>query len=116
MCFTISHEFTVTEEKIRQYALLTGDDNPIHLDQAEAERQGFQAPIAHGLLTMGLVMNMTSRFTEKGMHVSDYEIRFLKPVYKDETVEVSAEVETLESQVQLKITGGKVQGSVVLEE
>ncbi|WP_307067656.1 MaoC family dehydratase [Alkalibacillus filiformis] len=116
MCFRISHEFTVTEEKIRQYALLTGDDNPIHLEREEAERQGFQAPIAHGLLTMGLVMDMTSRFTQEGMRISDYEVRFIKPVYKDEAIEISAKVEASESQVQLKITGEKVQGLVVLEE
>lgn len=114
MCILITHKITITEEKVRQYALLSGDDNPIHLDQTEAMRQGFQAPITHGLLTMGLVMNIASRFTEKGMSITTYEMRFLKPVYMDETIEIAGEAENMGSHVHLKITGEKVKGFLVL--
>ena len=54
MCVGISCSITLTEEKIKQYAFLSGDVNPIHLDSKEAKRFGFKAPIAHGMLTMGL--------------------------------------------------------------
>ena len=46
----------------------------IHLDQEEAERYGFKAPIAHGMLTMGITSEIASSFTEQGMRISKYEM------------------------------------------
>ncbi|UOQ50417.1 MaoC family dehydratase [Gracilibacillus caseinilyticus] len=104
----------MTKERVRQYAFLSGDDNPIHLDESAAVRQGFPAPIAHGLLTMGLVMSIASPFTEKGMSISTYVMRFLKPVYVDETIEITAEVVHMGNCIHLKITGEKVRGSLIM--
>ncbi|MDP4107215.1 MAG: MaoC family dehydratase [Bacillota bacterium] len=91
MCVRISRTFTITEEKINQYACLSGDFNPIHLNQKEAERAGFPAPIAHGMLTMGLALEITSFFTEKGLKISTYDMQFLKPVFRNDTIHIVAE-------------------------
>ncbi|GGC78041.1 hypothetical protein GCM10007216_05730 [Thalassobacillus devorans] len=114
MCFRTSHKITVTKEMIKQYANLSNDTNPIHFNYKEAVQQGFQAPIAHGLLTMGLVMNVTNRFTEKGMRIKDYDMQFLKPVYQDETINITAEAEKKRNHIHLKLMGKQVKGSVVL--
>lgn len=90
MCVRISRTFTITEEKINQYACLSGDLNPIHLNQKEAERAGFPAPIAHGMLTMGLTLDITSFFTEKGLKISSYDMQFLKPVFRNDTLHIVA--------------------------
>ncbi len=91
MCVGISCSITLTEEKITQYAFLSGDFNPIHLDQEEAERCGFKAPIAHGMLTMGLTLEITSGYTQQGMRVSAYEMQFLKPIFQNDTIEIVVE-------------------------
>ncbi|WP_416829259.1 MaoC family dehydratase [Ectobacillus polymachus] len=90
MCVRISRTFTITEEKINQYACLSGDLNPIHLNQKEAERAGFPAPIAHGMLTMGLTLEITSFFAEKGLRISSYDMQFLKPVFRNDTIRIVA--------------------------
>ena len=73
----LSGSITLTEEKIKQYAVLSGDYNQIHLNQEAAESYGFKVPIAHGMLTMGLALEIVSTFIEKGMTISTYEMQFL---------------------------------------
>lgn len=75
-----------------QYASLSGDFNPIHLYQDEAERSGFKAPIAHGMLTMGLSLDIVSSFTKKGMMVFTFQMQFLKPIYMNDTIHLVAKI------------------------
>lgn len=106
MCVGISCSITLIEEKIKQYALFSGDFNPIHLDQEEAERFGFKAPIAHGMLTMGLTLEIASRFTEEGMRVSAYEMQFLKPVFQNDTIHIVVEeIKRANDSIYLGIVG-----------
>ena len=101
MCIRINRTYTITEEKIKQYAALSGDFNRIHLDQKEAERYGFKAPIAHGMLTMSLIFDISTVFIEKGMRVSSYEMQFLKPVFMNSTIQVTAEIKQQENDLTL---------------
>ena len=48
-------ECTVTRETIAQFAEITGDDNPPHVDEAYASEGVFGEPVAHGVLTAGVV-------------------------------------------------------------
>jgi 3-hydroxybutyryl-CoA dehydratase len=44
---------TVTESDINIFADVTGDKNPVHLDEAYAAKTIFKTRIAHGMLTAG---------------------------------------------------------------
>jgi 3-hydroxybutyryl-CoA dehydratase len=44
---------TVTEADINTFAEVTGDKNPVHLDEAYAAKTIFKTRIAHGMLTAG---------------------------------------------------------------
>lgn len=46
----------VTQADIDVYADLTGDDNPIHVDAEAAARSVYGRRIAHGMLTLSLVV------------------------------------------------------------
>ena len=46
---------TVKEDDIELFAKATGDFNPVHLDQAYAEKTFFKGRIAHGLLSLGFI-------------------------------------------------------------
>lgn len=50
-----SYTRTVTAEDIIQFADVTGDRNPVHLDADYAAQTLFKAPIAHGMLTAGYI-------------------------------------------------------------
>lgn len=106
MSVGVSCSITITEEKIKQYAFLSGDFNQIHLDHEEAKRFGFKAPIAHGMLTMGLALEIASSFTQKGMRISEYEMQFIKPVFQSDTIDiVLEEIKRDDNSIFLKIEG-----------
>jgi 3-hydroxybutyryl-CoA dehydratase len=46
---------TITDQDILAFAEVTGDKNPVHLDESYASTTMFKGRIAHGMLTAGLV-------------------------------------------------------------
>jgi 3-hydroxybutyryl-CoA dehydratase len=50
-----SYARTVSEADILGFAEVTGDKNPVHLDAEFAAKTMFKTPIAHGMLTAGLI-------------------------------------------------------------
>ncbi len=76
---TITRVFT--QEDVRQFALLVGDSNPIHLDPTAAAAAGFPQIICHGILVGSLFSNIM------GMHLPGPQsvylqqtLNFVKPV------------------------------------
>ena len=46
---------TVTETDIVQYSQISGDDNPLHVNEEFAKQTIFKGRIAHGMLTCGYI-------------------------------------------------------------
>jgi 3-hydroxybutyryl-CoA dehydratase len=55
--------YDITEEAVQQFAKLTGDLNPLHMDEAYADTTLFKGRIAHGLLCTSLFSQLV------GMHL-----------------------------------------------
>lgn len=86
---------TITEKDINDFAGVTGDFNPVHLDQAYAEKTIFKGRIAHGLLSVGLLSAVLGNILPgHGTIYISQEIKFLAPVRMGDTI--TAEVEVLE--------------------
>ncbi len=49
-----SHKTVITEQMVKLYAALTGDENPIHVDKATGKQSIFGVNIAHGMLVGSL--------------------------------------------------------------
>ena len=45
-----SNEFSFTQKDVNEFAKLTGDTNPLHLDSTYAAQTAFKKPIIHGML------------------------------------------------------------------
>jgi 3-hydroxybutyryl-CoA dehydratase len=82
----------ITLDDIEAYAKLTGDTNPVHLDEEVAGRTRFNGRIAHGLLGAGLISAVlgTKLPGPGGIYLSQ-TLKFHKPVYPGD--EITAEVE-----------------------
>jgi 3-hydroxybutyryl-CoA dehydratase len=85
---------TVTEADIVNFAGLSGDFNPIHLDHAFAKTTVFRRPIAHGLLVQAIgsglgVMFPTMR-TLAFLSMKDWYFR--EPVFIGDTIHIKARV------------------------
>jgi 3-hydroxybutyryl-CoA dehydratase len=84
---------TITETDINDFAKVTGDFNPVHLDQAYAEKTIFKGRIAHGLLSVGLVSNVLGNILPgHGTIYLSQEVRFLAPVRIGDTITARVEV------------------------
>ena len=45
-------EFSITQDMVNEFAKLSGDNNPIHLDEDYAAKTRFKKPIVHGLFSV----------------------------------------------------------------
>jgi 3-hydroxybutyryl-CoA dehydratase len=84
---------TIAETDINDFARVTGDFNPVHLDQAYAEKTIFKGRIAHGLLSVGLLSNILGNILPgHGTIYLSQEVRFLAPVRIGDTITARVEV------------------------
>jgi 3-hydroxybutyryl-CoA dehydratase len=90
----ISPARTITETDVVNFAGLTGDYDPLHVDHEHARNTPFGRPIAHGLLGMSLVAGLGSHspWMRTAAFVRIIDWKFLKPIYIGDTVHVETEV------------------------
>src|SRR5262245_26724200 len=85
---------TVTEADIVNFAGMTGDYNPLHVDHEFVKNTPFGRPIAHGLLGLSWVAGLGSfspcMRTAAFVRICDW--RFLKPIFVGDTVHVRTEI------------------------
>ena len=71
---------------------ITGDFNPIHVDEQYAKQTRWQGRIAHGLLVASMVtQTLSSLLGEGAVHVSQ-EVAFVAPVHIGDSITVVSEV------------------------
>lgn len=96
----------ITEEAILQYADVSKDPNPIHLDQAAALAVGLPKKIAYGMLTMALSTKLITPYLRDGWFVSSHEAKMLLPVFVNETIVIKLDfIEQTNRILIFKITG-----------
>ena len=72
---------TVTEADIAAFAVVSGDDNPLHLDEAYAAATPFKGRIAHGMLAAGyLSAVLGTQLPGPGSVYLTQSLRFRRPV------------------------------------
>ena len=78
---------TITDEDVRTFADLTGDHNPVHLDDSYASGTRFGRRIAHGMLTASLISSvLANHLPGRGTVYLSQSLKFVAPVYLDDTV------------------------------
>jgi len=83
----------ITESVVNDFAKVIGDFNPIHTDQAYAEKTIFKGRIAHGAFSIGLFSNILGNLLPgHGTIYLSHEIRFLAPVRIGDTITAKVEV------------------------
>ena len=84
---------TITEADIMAYAGLSGDFNPVHVDDEYAKTTRFGSRIAHGLLTTGLISNVLGmKLPGPGSIYLSQTLKFTAPVRIGDTVTATVEV------------------------
>ena len=116
----------IGDDQFRAFADMTGDDHPIHYDDAYAAKTRFGKRLAHGLLVMSMTAlgaTPMSRQIEDAMVAFVEEgARFLKPVFVNDTLTSRFEVEAIDPKpargvalVRFKVSLSNDRNEVVLE-
>lgn len=114
-----SYTKTITDEDVRLYAQVSGDHNPLHLDDAFAAATPFGRRVAHGMLSASLFSTILGTMLpgEGSIYLSQ-ELKFVKPVYPGDTVTATATVSHLypeKNRVVLDTVAVNQHGEVVVK-
>ena len=107
----------ITENDVKEFATITGDCAPIHLDDNFARETAFRSRIVHGMFTAGLISAALSKFPGVIIYLSQ-GLHFLKPVRIGDNIEAIVEVlEKIDgrSELQLKTACKNEKNEVVIE-
>lgn len=103
---TASFSKTITEADVYQFAGITGDFNPLHVNAEFARHSRFGERIAHGMLTAGLISTVLGmRLPGPGAIFLGQTLKFLKPVRFGDTITAKAEVLTYRSDKRILTLG-----------
>lgn len=76
-------DFALSRDTLVRYAGASGDFNPIHYRDDVAASVGLPGVLAHGMLTMGFAVQPVVDWLGADGYVSDYQVRFTRPVVVD---------------------------------
>lgn len=96
----VSFTKTVTDDDVVAFARVTGDDQPLHLDDAFAARTRFKKRIAHGMLSAGFISAALGTKLAPGYVVVylSQQIRFRLPVNIGDTITAVIEVTAIDDE------------------
>jgi 3-hydroxybutyryl-CoA dehydratase len=83
---------TMTAVDVDAFGRLSGDLNPLHMDEEFAARTPFKRRVVHGLLTGALVSTTHTQLTGPGFAYVGQELKFLGPVFIGDTLDVEVTV------------------------
>ncbi|MCF8083321.1 MAG: MaoC family dehydratase [Deltaproteobacteria bacterium] len=90
---TASFSKTITETDICLFAGISGDFNPLHMNEVYAKQTSFKARIAHGALTQGLIAPVLGmKLPGLGTVVVEISCRFKAPTFFNDTITATATV------------------------
>jgi 3-hydroxybutyryl-CoA dehydratase len=94
-----SYERTVSEEDIVRFAEVSGDDNPVHLDEEFASKTLFKGRIAHGMLGAGFISTVVgTKLPGNGSIYISQSLKFRAPVRIGDTVVTTATVKSIDKE------------------
>jgi 3-hydroxybutyryl-CoA dehydratase len=116
---------TLSDKHFAAFAAMTGDAHPLHYDADYARDRGWDAPLAHGLLLLGLcalgAAPLSQELTDSMIAMLGNEARYKRPAFVGDTVTPQFTVVAVEPKdeargiVRLAITLHNQRGEVVLE-
>ena len=113
-----SYTKTVTEADIVKFAEVSGDNNPVHLDEAFAQTTMFKGRIAHGMLSAGFISTVIgTKLPGSGTIYMSQTLRFKAPVRIGDTVTATCTITEVIAEKRRAVlnTVCKVGDTVVIE-
>ncbi len=109
----------ITEQDVNDFARVTGDENPIHLDENYAKHSIFKRRVVHGILQAGLISAVLGmKLPGPGSIYREQTLTFRKPAFLGDTLTATVEIVEIKEKIGLlllKSTVTNQDGIVLLE-
>jgi 3-hydroxybutyryl-CoA dehydratase len=110
---------TITDADVMAFATLTGDFNPVHVDESAAAASPFGSRIAHGMLTASLFSTLLAmHLPGAGSIYLSQSVQFLRPVKLGDTITARVEITAIDAakrRVSLATTIRNARGKTVVD-
>lgn len=83
---------SITDEMVRKFADMSGDHNPIHLDEEYAAKTRYKRRIAHGMICGALISRALAHELGLGGIYLSQNLKFIHPVFIGDTIDVELKV------------------------
>lgn len=94
---SVSCSRLITDQMVREFSELSGDSNPVHLNEEYAAGTRFKRRIAHGLMSASFFSSLFgTKMPGEGCVYASQSLRFRRPVYIGDTVEATVTVRSVD--------------------
>lgn len=98
----IQHTYKVTPEVYYSFQRCSNDYNPLHTDEAFAERMGFRGRVMYGNILNAFVSHFVGMLLpSREVMIQSQDISYRKPVYLNDEIMLKSEVETVSEAVDI---------------
>ena len=92
-----SYSQTITDADVKDFSGISGDKNPVHMDEIYAKESRFGKRIAHGMLSSSFFSALFgTKLPGQGCVYVAQSLKFRKPVYIGDTVTATVEVTSID--------------------
>jgi len=94
---SVSYSQTITDVDVKSFAGISGDHNPVHIDDEYASKSRYKKRIAHGLISGSFFSALFgTKLPGPGCVYVQQTFNFKKPVYLGDTVTATAKVTSID--------------------
>ncbi|MFH2058470.1 MAG: MaoC family dehydratase [Pseudomonadota bacterium] len=106
---TFSFQKTIDESDLTKFAQLSGDSNPLHMNDSFAKKQGFKGRVVYGLLLSSFFSKLVGMYLPgKKALLHSVNTRFLSPAYINDTIIVSAVIDQISLSTKILVLKGTI--------
>ena len=88
-----SFEVVVTESMVDDFAKLSGDNNPLHMDENYAKSNNFKGRVCHGMLLASFFSRLAGMYIPgKNALYFSQSLKFQYPCFVNDRIEIHGEV------------------------
>lgn len=93
----VSYSQTITDSDVKAFSGISGDKNPVHMDENYATNSRFKKRIAHGMMSAGYFSALFgTKLPGEGCVYVSQSLNFKRPVYLGDTVQATVIVKAID--------------------
>ena len=107
----------ISNDDVLKFAELSGDYNPLHVDESYAKKTMFNGSIVHGMLAASLFSTLVGMVCpgKRNLYLSQ-SVEFKKPIYPNSSLKVIGKVKSKIDSFKLVVMGTEIvhNGSIMI--